>query len=256
MIISHKHKYIFIGLPFSGSSAISKELIELYDGESIFAKHTNIQAILDAKEIDISKYFVFAVYRDPLDITRTTYSKYLNNAKEVYTNKKFLKENGGHVSRKAVRCYNYIQSNKISFQGYIRYKYRGFIPYDFVFSINEEYLNFQINFESLNEDFKLALLKIGIEPIRDLPIYNKTENKIDIDGSIKHIVFEPYYLRKQNVFETLNKFKMRILLMQILYHILHPIRKYKWLKMDKARTVKTDEYFSTIQNDLNAESKS
>ena len=33
MIISHKHKYIFIGLPFSGSSAISKELIEEYEGE-------------------------------------------------------------------------------------------------------------------------------------------------------------------------------------------------------------------------------
>lgn len=85
MIISHKYKYIFIGLPFSGSSAISKELIELYDGESIFMKHTNIQAILNTKKIDISKYFVFAVYRDPLDITRTTYSKYLNNAKGVYT---------------------------------------------------------------------------------------------------------------------------------------------------------------------------
>ena len=92
MIISHKHKYIFIGVPFSASSAISKELIELYDGISIFAKHTNIQAILGSEKIDISKYFVFAVYRDPVDITRTMYSKYINNAKGVYTNKKFLIE--------------------------------------------------------------------------------------------------------------------------------------------------------------------
>jgi hypothetical protein len=248
MIISHKYKYIFIGLPFSGSSAISKELIELYDGESIFMKHTNIQAILNTKKIDISKYFVFAVYRDPLDITRTTYSKYLNNAKGVYTDKNFLKENGGHVSKKAVKWYNYIQSNKITFQEYIKYKYRGFIPFDFVFSINEKYLNFQINFESLNEDFKFALLKIGIQPKRDLPIYNKTENKIDIDDSIRHIVFEPYYLRRENVFETLKRFEIRIFLMQLLYHVAHPIRKNKWLKMDKYRTDKMDEYFSKINS--------
>ena len=33
MIISHKYKFLFIGLPFSASSAISKELHLQYNGE-------------------------------------------------------------------------------------------------------------------------------------------------------------------------------------------------------------------------------
>lgn len=246
MIISHKHKYIFIGLPFSGSSAISKELIEEYEGESVYGKHTNIQSVLNDKEIDISKYFVFAVYRDPVDICITTYSKYLNNAKEVYTDKKYIQENGGHVSKKAVKCYNYLKSNKINFEGYLKYKHKGFIPYDFVFSINEKHLNFQIDFEFLNDGFKLVLSKIGIESKRDLPTYNKTKNKLAIDTGIEYSVFKPYYLRNDNVFKSLKSFKLKLFLMQILFHIIHPFRRYKWLKMDKGRTDARDEYFSKI----------
>ncbi len=41
MIISSKYRYIFVGLPYSGSSAISKELVEHYDGEVLFHKCLN-----------------------------------------------------------------------------------------------------------------------------------------------------------------------------------------------------------------------
>lgn len=244
MIISHKHKYIFIGLPFSGSSAISKELIEQYHGESIYFKHTNIHSILNNKKIDISKYFVFAVYRDPIDICITTYSKYLNNAKEVYTNKKYLIKNGGHISSKDIKTYNYIKSNKIDFNGYIKDKHKGFLPYDFVFSINEKYLNFQIDFKHLNEDFKLALSKIGIKVKRDLPSYNKTKNKFVSDAVIDLKFFEPYYLRRDSLFSSLKEFKIKLFFFRILYHILHSFRKWVWLNMDKYRSGIRDEYFS------------
>ena len=244
MIISHKHKYIFIALPFSESSAISKELIEQYDGESIYFKHTNIHSILNNKEIDISKYFVFAVYRDPIDICISTYSKYLNNAKEVYTDKKYLKKNGGHISSKAIKTYNYIKSNKIDFNGYVKYKHKGFIPYDFVFSINEKYLNFQIDFKFLNEDFKLALSKVGINAKRDLPSYNKTKNKFVIDKDIDLTIFKPYYLRRESLFSSLKEFKIKLFFFRILYHILHPIRRWVWLNMDNYRSDIRDEYFS------------
>ena len=65
MIISHKNKYIFIGLPMTGSSAISKELIEYYGGESIYMKHTNIPYLIKKTNINIKDYYVFGVYRDP-----------------------------------------------------------------------------------------------------------------------------------------------------------------------------------------------
>ena len=40
MIISHKYKFLFIGLPFSASSAISKDLHLKYDGEPRLSKHS------------------------------------------------------------------------------------------------------------------------------------------------------------------------------------------------------------------------
>lgn len=247
MIISHKHKYIFIGLPFSGSSVISKELIELYDGESIYNKHTNIQSILNVKEIDITNFFVFAVYRDPVEICKSVYSKYITNAKGVFTDKKFLVSNGGHISDERIKKYNFIKTHKLDFNGFIKYTHKnGFKPYDSVFTLNEKYLDFKINFNSLNKDFKLALSKIGIKPKRDLPIYNKTKNKIEIDYDIDLGSFEPFYLRGDNLFKPLKEFRLKLFLMRIFYHVLHPLRKWKWLQLDKNRTGLRDEYFHKL----------
>ncbi len=49
MIISHKYKFLFIGLPFSASSAISKELYLEYDGEAYLRKHSLNIEIRDAR---------------------------------------------------------------------------------------------------------------------------------------------------------------------------------------------------------------
>ena len=40
MIISHKYRFLFIGLPFSASSAISKELHAKYEGLPYLRKHS------------------------------------------------------------------------------------------------------------------------------------------------------------------------------------------------------------------------
>ncbi|MFN3939913.1 MAG: hypothetical protein ACK4IY_04960, partial [Chitinophagales bacterium] len=39
MIISDKHKYVFVELPQTASSAIAKELVAMYDGKEILFKH-------------------------------------------------------------------------------------------------------------------------------------------------------------------------------------------------------------------------
>lgn len=41
MVISHKHKYLFIEFPLTGSTSVSKALIENYDGERILHKHSS-----------------------------------------------------------------------------------------------------------------------------------------------------------------------------------------------------------------------
>ena len=40
MIISHRHRYVFVKLPRTGSSAVRRELRELYDGVPILHKRS------------------------------------------------------------------------------------------------------------------------------------------------------------------------------------------------------------------------
>ncbi len=247
MIISHKHKYIFVGLPFSGSSAISKELIEKYDGESIFTKHSNIQSVIKHKTINIKNYFVFAVYRDPIDINKSIYSKYINNTKEVFTDEKYLIINGGHISRKSVNLYHYIKSNNTTFEEFLKLNNKSFLPYDNVFSINEKHLDYVINFNKINSDFEIALTKIGLKSSRPLPIYNKTKDKVSIKNLDNIDLFYPYYNRNKSLLKILKLSKFKNFIPQIIYHLAHPIRKLKWLHMDRKRTDSRDEYFSKFK---------
>ena len=46
MIISHKYKFLFIGLPFSASSAITKDLHAKYEGEPYLRKHSLYMIVL------------------------------------------------------------------------------------------------------------------------------------------------------------------------------------------------------------------
>ena len=55
MIISHKYRFVFVGLPFSASSAISKELNLMYEGKARLSKHSLYQDFLkdaEAEEAD------------------------------------------------------------------------------------------------------------------------------------------------------------------------------------------------------------
>jgi hypothetical protein len=177
MIISHKYKYIFIGLPLSGSSAISKELIESYDGQLILKKHSNIPYLLiKNKKIKIKDYFIFGVFRDPTEIDYSHYFKLKNNTKGVYTDPKYLKVNGGNISKKRLRLFDQVTSNHWTFSDYIKRRFIS-VPYDSDFSVNKKYFNYVIAFNNLPEGFENALLKCGITPIRQLPLYNKTKKK-------------------------------------------------------------------------------
>ena len=76
MIISHTHKYLFIELPMTGSTAISKELREQYDGVSILQKHSTYLDFLRVANEAEKQYFVFAGIRHPLDQVVSHYFKF------------------------------------------------------------------------------------------------------------------------------------------------------------------------------------
>ena len=175
MIISHKYKFLFIGLPFSASSAISKELHLEYDGEPYLRKHSLYHEFKNvATKLEL-KYFVFAVLRNPMEIAVTVYEKMRANAKGNFTNPELFSENGGHITKQHRERFNYIKDNNSSFQQYFKKFHQK--PYDNLSSLTIDNCDFVIRYETFSEDYLLALKKAGISNPKPLPVVNKTVGK-------------------------------------------------------------------------------
>jgi len=175
MIISHKYKFLFIGLPFSASSAISKELYLFYKGESLLRKHSlyyEFKKVATKKELD---YFVFAVLRNPMEIVTTMYEKMKENTKGNFTNPKLFIENGGHITASHRERFNFIHDKKATFQEYFNEFFQK--PYDNLASLTIDRCDYVIRYENISTDYSIALKKIGIKNIRRLPTANKTRKK-------------------------------------------------------------------------------
>ena len=109
MIISHKYKYLFIGLPLAASTAISKELCEQYEGIPILSKHSIYQDFLKTATEEEKKYKVIACARNPLDISVSYYTKMINNSSGNFTNENLLRINGGHIKMRDYRISKYLR---------------------------------------------------------------------------------------------------------------------------------------------------
>ena len=75
MIISHKHKYLFVETQETACTAIAKELCENYDGKEILWKHARYRDFLRKASPKEKKYFVFTGLRNPLDFILSRYFK-------------------------------------------------------------------------------------------------------------------------------------------------------------------------------------
>tara|TARA_S200000501_G_C20774234_1_gene721953 strand:- start:382 stop:1164 length:783 start_codon:yes stop_codon:yes gene_type:complete len=175
MIISHKYKFLFIGLPFSASSAISKELNLAYEGEPCLRKHSLYYEFEKVATKEEKKYFVFAVLRNPMEIIVTVYEKMRVNAKGNFTNPKLFKENGGHITKQHREKFNFIKENNATFQEYFLKYFTK--PFDNLTSLTLDSCDFVIRYENITEDYIKALQRCGIKSPRPLPIANKTAGK-------------------------------------------------------------------------------
>ena len=92
MIISHSYRYLFLELPLTASTAISKELIENYDGKSIHHKHANYRKFLKKASEEEKKFFTFMGIRNPMDQAVSRYYKYLSNRNEKFTTNQQVKQ--------------------------------------------------------------------------------------------------------------------------------------------------------------------
>ena len=176
MIISHKWKYVFIELPHTGSSAVSKVLRKCYDGIAVLHKHATYDELLKVAKEEVAGYYVFSTIRNPLDKAVTRYF-ILRNDLDGISGK--LRNAGPFVrwaKRYQIRRTHLIQKNKMTFSDYFLRHYR--LPYDDWSVLDHEDFQFVMRFESLQHDFSEVLSEIGIPETHGLAHANQTPGRL------------------------------------------------------------------------------
>jgi hypothetical protein len=174
VIVSHENRYLFIEVPHTASTAISRELRQLYGGEPVLAKHSNYSEFLHSAVKPDGDYFVFAAVRNPLDQVVTEYSKMRNDHGGAFTNDAARENRGGWVSSLHMKKFNFVAGNP-SFTDYLKTFYRSI--YQNSVLMGHDRFDFIMRFENIGNDFGKALALIGIEPVRPLPAANRTRRQ-------------------------------------------------------------------------------
>ncbi|MFO7826165.1 MAG: sulfotransferase family 2 domain-containing protein [Cyclobacterium sp.] len=183
MIISHTHKFVFVCLPRTGTTAIRKELCEKYGGEPILYKHASYDVFLRQASAEEKNYKVIASSRNPLDRTVSLYFKYKSDHDSIQS--KQIKEVGNKnfiqkglialANRLLAKRASAVTGKDLSFQEFFRKFYQQ--PYSDWHAIYWDRYDYVIRFERLSEDFLAALNTLGIVPVRELPVVNKTKKE-------------------------------------------------------------------------------
>ena len=175
MIISHQHKYLFIELPRTGSTAVSKELIQHYDGTPILYRHATYDEFLRIASPKEKPYFVFSAIRNPLDDAVSLYLKYKNDHKGQFSALQHGRFFTRLINYPRLKRFSFVKNHDADFAAYFLKFYRW--PYNNWSAVTHERCDFIIRFECLQEDFSQALRHIGVEEVRPLSKINKTSGK-------------------------------------------------------------------------------
>ncbi len=171
MIISHKHKYVFIQLPHTACSAVARELREYYDGEPILRKHSYYHQFLRNATKEEREYFTFSTIRHPVDEFISVFHKFKSNH-EKYDDPDNSTRNGGFVTRGMRKRFHYVQQTGDLVSYFLKFSR---LPYDNWSRLAHKNFDFVMRFEALQEDFAEVLQRLGIEQVRPLPRFNPTK---------------------------------------------------------------------------------
>ena len=184
MIISDRHRYLFVELPRTGSTAVHRELRLLYDGEPILTKHATYEDFLKFATESQKGYFVFSSVRNPMDDAVSKYFK-VKGGRAAGARRRtnhgvqadVRKRNRERLLNRLVDTHmtRFVRKTDADFA---RFFLRYYVfPYDTWASLSHKRFNFVIRFETLAADFEHALRLIGLEPNRPLPVANPTADR-------------------------------------------------------------------------------
>lgn len=182
MIVSDRHRYVFVEMPHTGSYSIANELCELYAGERILRKHALLPEFLRSATPEQRRYFAFSGIRNPLDEAVTLHFFAKTNRYGHYTKlHKRRRRSGGHITRADLRKFRYLHEEDADFADYFRrfYRARKFyrFPYDNLSCVAHDRLDFVIRYERLDDDFAELLRRLGLEQVRPVPHLNRTAER-------------------------------------------------------------------------------
>jgi len=183
MVISHKYRYVFVELPHTGSTSISRELCQQYDGHSILFRHATYQEFLRSASDDEKQYFVFSCIRNPLDDAVSCYFKYKNQVKGFIgfdVDSKASLSDWRDLSRRIIyrfryNRYRFVHDNDADFPTFFLKYY--WWPYDNWSSLSHHKFGYIIRFEALQDGFAEVLERLNIEQVRPLPRVHKTSGR-------------------------------------------------------------------------------
>jgi hypothetical protein len=177
MIVSQKHRYVFVELPRTGSTAVRRELRQLYDGVPVLRKHSTYDEFRRQASPAEREFFVFSAIRNPLDDAVSRYFKLKTDHRDRFSDVTRQK-NARPVNSVLDRwMYRYLAKTGADFSTFFLHFYR--LPYDTWASLDHARFNCVMRFETLGDDFEAALRLIGIEPQRRLPERNVTAERRD-----------------------------------------------------------------------------
>jgi hypothetical protein len=177
VIISHAHRYLFVELPRTGSTAVRRELRELYDGVPILHKHSTYDEFRRQASPDQLKYFVFSTVRNPLDDAVSRYFKLKTDHRQRFSDITQQKNRRALNSFIDDRMYKYLARTDADFSKFFVHFYR--LPYDTWASLDHKRFDYVMRFERLPDEFDTVLRRIGLEPARMLPVRNATGERQD-----------------------------------------------------------------------------
>jgi len=169
VIISDRHRYLFIEQPHTACTAIRNELCDFYEGRPILDKHATYADFMRVATPDQKRYFIFSGLRDPLDESVSVYFKYRTDHKGRYTGR------ADRLSTIQRRTFDYVGAGGSDYARYLRRFYRR--PYDNNTLIAHHRIDHVIRFERLQADFSRALELLGLEQVRPLPVVNRTSQR-------------------------------------------------------------------------------
>lgn len=234
MIISHRHRYVFVEVPRTGSTAISAELREHYDGHGVLRKHASYRDFLRVATEDERSYFAFSAVRNPLDVAVTRYIRLKDDVQELYRDPTKVAQRNSLASRIERRIHAWVQRTDADFASFLKRWY--LVPYDTWTTLDHDRMGAIIRFENLPADFDSTLRRMGIEPMRRLPVRNATPGK-DREWEAHYSpeairravwVFGPYMQRWGYDFPA-SWGPVRVpWWSRVLYHIAHLVRSVYW----------------------------